>query len=182
MLSIVVFAMPCLGGTPSPAGTMPDLYPTNLTDITATPIVYQGPTLSDIGVKMITYEGPELLDITVEPIQHTHHTVSRTKPPSLKKVNSLSAKPSASASIPQLIPGVQPDLKILSSMPGQRLTGSVPLVVEISGWHGIPSVDLNWWWSPPSAAGQWPATPPRDDGRGTPRRQDPHHHSPFGVS
>ena len=44
-------------------------------------------------------------------------------------------------------------------MPGQTVTGSVPLEVEITGWHGIPPVNLNWWWSPPSAAGQWPATP-----------------------
>lgn len=160
-LGIVLSAIPCLGGTPSPAGsgTMPDLYPTNLPNITVGPIAYQGPILSDIGMKLIAYEGPHLVDITVEPIQYTHPTVSLVKQPSMKKVNSLSAKPGAMAPVPQLIPGVQPDLKILSPMPGQTVTGSVPLVVEISGWHGIPSVDLNWWWSPPSAAGKWPATP-----------------------
>ena len=116
-LGIVLSAIPCLGGTPSPAGsgTMPDLYPTNLPNITVGPIAYQGPILSDIGMKLIAYEGPHLVDITVEPIQYTHPTVSLVKQPSMKKVNSLSAKPGAMAPVPQLIPGVQPDLKILSA-------------------------------------------------------------------
>ena len=44
-------------------------------------------------------------------------------------------------------------------MPGQRFAGSVPLEVEITGWQGIPRVNLSWWWSAPVPAGQWPATP-----------------------
>ena len=59
----------------------------------------------------------------------------------------------------QRIPGVQPGLKILSPKPGQTFTGSVPLEVEITGWQGVPRVDLAWWWSPGTPQGQWPATP-----------------------
>jgi hypothetical protein len=63
------------------------------------------------------------------------------------------------AFVPKLIPGVQPGLKILSPKPGQTFTGSVPLEVEITGWQGIPRIDLEWWWRAPTPAGQWPETP-----------------------
>jgi hypothetical protein len=161
MLSIVLFALPCLGGTPQPtdSSTMPDFHPTHLPDITVDPITYQGPTLSDIGMKLIAYEGPELGDITVDPIQYTHHIISPVQQPAIKQVGASSAKPKAINLVPQPIPGAQPGLRILSPMPGQTFSGSVPLEVEITGWQGVPPVNLAWWWSPSTAAGKWPATP-----------------------
>ena len=161
MLGLLLTALPCPGATPQPTGssTMPDLYPTPLSDITVGPIAYQGPDLSDIGMKMIAYEGPELLDITVDPIQYTHYTISPVQQPTLKKADASSAKLGAITLVPQPVPGVQTGLKILSPLPGQTYSGSVPLEVAITGWQGIPPVKLAWWWSPATAPGQWPATP-----------------------
>ena len=158
-LSLLLMTLPCQGGMPQPTGssTMPDLYPANLPDITVGPIVYLGPTLADIGMKLITYEGPDLADITVDPIQFSPPTLSVVKKPSLKKTASPSA--TTIALIPQPLPGVKPSLKILSPLPGQTFSGSVPLEVAITGWQGIPPVKLAWWWSPATAPGQWPATP-----------------------
>ena len=161
MLGLLLTALPCPGATPQPTGssTMPDLYPTPLSDITVGPIAYQGPDLSDIGMKIIAYEGPELIDITVDPIQYTHYTISPVQQPTIKKADASSIKPGTITLVPQPIQGVQTGLKILSPMPGQTFSGSVPLEVEITGWQGVPPVDLAWWWSPPTAAGKWPATP-----------------------
>lgn len=158
-LILLATALPCLAGTPTPGGTMPDLQPVSVADITVDPIAYQGPILSDIGMKLITYEGPELSDITVDIIQYTDKTVAIAQKPSLAQSISPSAIKTPVDLIPKPIPGVQPGLKILSPKPGQTLTGSVPLEVEITGWQGIPRVALDWWWRAPTPAGQWPATP-----------------------
>ena len=109
MLCLMLTVLPCQGATPQPTGTnsMPDFYPTNLPDITVSPITYQGPSLSDIGMKMIAYEGPELLDITVDPIQYTHYTIAPVQQPTLKQANASSAKPGTITLVPQPIPGVQ---------------------------------------------------------------------------
>jgi hypothetical protein len=159
MLMMFLVVAPCRGDDPLPAGALPDLPQAAVADITVAPIAYQGPILSDIGMKLITYEGPELADITVAPIQYTDKTVAISQKPPLGQTVSKSARPTPFALAPQLIPGVQPGLKILSPKPGQTFTGSVPLEVEITGWQGIPRVDLDWWWNAPSPAGQWPATP-----------------------
>jgi hypothetical protein len=158
-LIFLLAGMPCLAGTPTPAGTMPDLQPMAMADITVAPIAYQGPILSDIGMKLITYEGPELTDITVNPIQFSDKTLTIANKPTLKQANAPSAMSTSIALVPKPIPGVQPGLKILSPKPGQTFTGSVPLEVEITGWQGVPRVELDWWWSAPTPAGQWPATP-----------------------
>jgi hypothetical protein len=160
-LSLLLMTLPCQGEMPQPTGSgnMPDLYPANLPDITVGPIVYLGPTLADIGMKLIAYEGPDLADITVDPIQYIHHTIALVQQPTIKPADASSAKPVAIVLVPQPIPGVQPSLRILSPKPGQTFSGNVPLEVEISGWQGVPPVNLAWWWSPPSAAGKWPATP-----------------------
>jgi hypothetical protein len=159
MLMMFLVVAPCRGDDPLPAGALPALPQAAVADITVAPIAYQGPILSDIGMKLITYEGPELADITVAPIQYTDKTVAISQKPPLGQTVSKSARPTPFALAPQLIPGVQPGLKILSPKPGQTFTGSVPLEVEITGWQGIPRVDLDWWWRAPTPAGQWPATP-----------------------
>ncbi|MBC2737865.1 MAG: hypothetical protein HF981_26130 [Desulfobacteraceae bacterium] len=159
VLTFLLAGVPCLAGTPTPGGTMPDLQSVAMADITVAPIAYQGPILSDIGMKLITYEGPELTDITVNLIQFGDKTLTIANKPTLKQANGPSAMSTSIALVPKLIPGVQPGLKILSPKPGQTFTGSVPLEVEITGWQGIPRVDLDWWWSAPTPAGQWPATP-----------------------
>jgi hypothetical protein len=145
--------------TPTGTSTMPDLQPSSLDDITLAPIVYQAPSLSDIGMKLITFEGPDLADITLDPIQFAPKTLGPAQTP----VAAQSVTPSAASTpvvpIAQQIPGVQTGLKILSPKPGQRFAGSVPLEVEITGWQGIPRVNLSWWWSATVPAGQWPATP-----------------------
>ena len=151
--------MPCLAGTPTPEGTMPDLQPMEMADITVDPIAYQGPSLSDIGMKLITYEGPEVSDITVETIHFSGKALSIAAKPSSSKTASPSAMSPAVVLVPRPIPGAQPGLKILSPKPGQTFTGSVTLEVEITGWQCVPRVDLDWWWSAPTPAGQWPATP-----------------------
>lgn len=158
-LIFLLTVMPCRAGTPTPAGTMPDLQPMTITDITVTPIVYQGPILSDIGMKLIVYEGPDLFDITVETIHFSGKALAIAQKPSVVPSVSPSAMSVPVTLVPKLIPGVQPGLKILSPKPGQTLTGSVPLEVEITGWQGVPRVDLDWWWSASTATGQWPATP-----------------------
>ena len=159
VLIFLATGMPCLAGTPTPAGTMPDLQSVTMADITVAPVAYQGPTLSDIGMKLIAYEGPQLNDITVGPIQFSDKTLTIANKPTLKQATAPSAMSTSIAFVPKLIPGVQPGLKILSPKPGQTFTGSVPLEVEITGWQGIPRVDLDWWWRAPTPAGQWPATP-----------------------
>jgi hypothetical protein len=158
-LIFLLAGMPCLAGTPTPGGTMPDLQPMEMADITVAPIAYQGPILSDIGMKLIAFEGPQLNDITVSPIQFSDKTLTIANKPTLKQADSPAAMSAPVLLVPKLIPGVQPGLKILSPKPGQTFTGSVPLEVEITGWQGVPRVDLDWWWSAPTPAGQWPATP-----------------------
>ena len=158
-LTFFLTVMPCQAGTPTPAGTMPDLQPMTVADITVAPIAYQGPTLSDIGMKLITYAGPDLTDLTVETIHFSGKTLAIAQKPSAVTSDSQSAMPIPVVLAPKLIPGVQPGLKILSPKPGQTFTGSVPLEVEITGWQGVPRVDLDWWWSAPTPTGQWPATP-----------------------
>ncbi|MCB2168065.1 MAG: hypothetical protein KQI78_10405 [Deltaproteobacteria bacterium] len=158
-LIFLLAGMPCLAGTPTPGGTMPDLQPMKMADITVDPIAYQGPILSDIGMKLIANEGPQLTDITVNPIQFSDKTLTIANKPTLKHANTPSPMSTPIALVPKPIPGVQPGLKILSPKPGQTFTGSVPLEVEITGWQGVPRVDLDWWWSAPTPAGQWPATP-----------------------
>lgn len=159
VLTFLLTGMPCLAGTPTPGGPMPDLQPVSVADITVDPIAYQGPILSDIGMKLIAYEGPELSDITVDVIQYTDKTMAIAPKPSVaQSISPLAIKPPVNL-IPKPIPGVQPGLRILSPKPGQTFTGSVPLEVEITGWQGVPRVDLDWWWSAPTPAGQWPATP-----------------------
>jgi hypothetical protein len=159
MLTMFLVVAPCRGGDPPPAGALPDLPPAGVADITVAPIAYQGPILSDIGMKLITYEGPELTDITMAPVQYIDKTVAIAPKPPLGQTVSQSTRPTPFTLAPQLIPGVQPVLKILSPKPGQTFSGSVPLEVAITGWQGVPRVDLDWWWSAPSPAGQWPATP-----------------------
>lgn len=151
--------LPCIGGTLSPAATTPDLQPVTIPDVTVAPITYQGPPLSDIGVKLIAYEGPDLTDISVKAIHFSGKTLTLSQKPSPGLSVSPSAMSAPVALVPRPIPGVQPGLKILSPKPGQTFTGSVPLEVEITGWQGVPRIDLDWWWSAPSNAGQWPATP-----------------------
>lgn len=158
VLIVLVGAMPCLASTPVPTGAMPDLQPVPMADITLAPIIYQGPILSDIGLKLIAFEGPELVDITLDPIQFAPQTLSPAQTPAA----SLSLSPSTASTaalVAKQIPGVPPGLEILSPKPGQRFAGSVPLEVEITGWQGIPRVNLSWWWSAPVPAGQWPPTP-----------------------
>jgi len=138
---------------------MPDLQPMTIADITVAPIAYQGPTLSDIGMKLITYEGPKLTDITVEAMHFSGKALAIAQKPSAVASDSQSAMAIPVVLVPKLIPGVQPGLKILSPKPGQTFTGSVPLEVEITGWQGVPRVNLDWWWSAPTSVGQWPATP-----------------------
>jgi hypothetical protein len=110
-------------------------------------------------MKLIAFEGPQLTDITVSPIQFSDKTLTIANKPTLKQANAPSPMSTPIALVPQPIPGVQPGLKILSPKPGQTFTGSVPLEVEITGWQGVPRVDLDWWWSAPTPAGQWPAPP-----------------------
>jgi hypothetical protein len=161
MLVFLLGAIPCPAAMPTPTGasTMPDLQPASMDDITLAPIVYQAPSLSDIGMKLITFEGPDLADITLDPIQFAPKTLGPAPTPSAAQSVSPSAASTAAALIAKPIPGVQPGLKILSPKPGQRFAGSVPLEVEITGWQGIPRVNLSWWWSATVPAGQWPATP-----------------------
>ncbi len=159
VLTFLLAGVPCLAGTPTPGGSMPDLQPVSMADITVDPLVYQGPILSDIGMKLITYEGPDLSDVTVATIHFSGKPLAIAKKPSAAQSISPSAIKTPVNLIPKPIPGVQPGLKILSPKPGQTFTGSVPLEVEITGWQGVPRVDLDWWWSAPTPAGQWPATP-----------------------
>jgi hypothetical protein len=158
-LTFLLAVIPCQGGSPTPAGTMPDLQAVAMADITVAPIAYQGPILSDIGMKLITYEGPELADLTVDAIHFSGKTLAIAQKPSAAQSVSPSAMSAPVTRVPKPIPGVQPGLKILSPKPGQTFSGSVPLEVEITGWQGVPRVDLAWWWSAPTPAGQWPATP-----------------------
>lgn len=158
-LIFLLAGMPCLAGTPTPAGTMPDLQPMAMADITVAPIAYEGPELSDIGMKLIAYEGPELTDLTVETIHFSGKSLAIAQKPSAVKSASPAPMSTPVLLVPRRIPGVQPGLKILSPKPGQTFTGSVPLEVEITGWQGVPRVDLDWWRSAPTPAGQWPATP-----------------------
>jgi hypothetical protein len=158
-LTFLLTVMPCRGGTPTPVGNTPDLQSMTIADITVSPIAYQGPILSDIGMKFISYEGPDLKEITVQAIHFSGKALSIAAKPSSSKTASPSAMSPAVVLVPRPIPGVQHRLKILSPKPGQTFTGSVPLEVEITGWQGVPRVDLDWWWSAPTPAGQWPATP-----------------------
>lgn len=158
-LITLLAVMPCQGGEITPAGSTPAFQLANPPDITVAPIVYEGPQLSDIGMKLIAYHGPDLSDITVAPIVFDNQAIAIAKKPALQMA---AAPPNLAGSVAlaaQRLHGVQPGLKILSPKPGQTLTGSVPLEVKITGWQGVPRVDLAWWWSPTTSPGQWPATP-----------------------
>ncbi len=158
-LLTLLAAVPCQGGEITPAASTPTFQLANPPDITVAPIAYAGPQLSDIGMKLITYHGPDLSDITLDPIVFDNQSIAIAKKPALQMA---AAPPNLAGSVAraaQRLPGVQPGLKILSPKPGQTLTGSVPLEVEITGWQGVPRVDLAWWWSPAASPGQWPATP-----------------------
>ena len=120
-LIFLATGMPCLAGTPTPTGTMPDLQPVTMVDITVAPVAYQGPTLSDIGMKRIAYEGPQRNDFTVSPIQFSDKTLTIAHKPTLEQANTPSAMSTSIAFVPKLIPGVQPGLKILSPKPGRTM-------------------------------------------------------------
>ena len=103
-LIFLLAGMPCLAGSPTPGGTMPDLQPMEMADITVAPIAYQGPILSDIGMKLIAFEGPQLTDITVSPIQFSDKTLTIANKPTLKQANAPSPMSTPIALVPQPIP------------------------------------------------------------------------------
>ena len=146
-LITLLAAVPCQGGEITPVGSTPTFQLADPPDITVAPIVYEGPQLSDIGMKLITYHGPDLSDITLDPIVFDNQSIAIAQKSDLQMAAAPPNRAGSVARAAQRLPGVQPRLRILSPQPGQTLTGSVPLEVEITGWQGVPRVDLDWWWS-----------------------------------
>ncbi len=153
VMHFLLAAIPCSAVQPTPAGGVPEVQFANLPDIVLPPVVYTGPVLDDIGMKPIFYSGPDLSDITLDPIHFSKATLE-VKPAANLSHGSITAVKTATR-----IPGTTPGVKIVSPKPGQTVAGSVLLEVEVTGWQGIPGVDLSWWWSAPTPAGQWPPPP-----------------------
>ncbi|MBN1142115.1 MAG: hypothetical protein JXB25_10050 [Deltaproteobacteria bacterium] len=178
LLALLIFLtpIPSWSGPNSPAGTTPAYPFVNLPDIVVAPITYhgptladigmksityQGPTLADIGMKSITYQGPELTDLVLPSIHFSSQTLELAKAKTQARNLSQAATPTPVSQMAHLIPGATPRIKILSPQSGQGILGPVVVEVQLSGWQGIPPVDLSWWWNPPTPAGQWPAAPQR---------------------
>lgn len=158
-MQLFLAVMPCSAGQPITTGGMPDVQFTNPPDIVLPPVVYKGPVLDDIGMKLISYTGPDLSDITLDPIHFSKAALAVHPSPTL---SSSSVKAAEGVKLPAApIPGASPGVKIISPKPGQTVTGSVLLEVQITGWQGTPGVDLAWWWSAPTPSGHWPSTPKR---------------------